>query len=160
MSNVTEVVTTTVKWVRVNALNHRKFKTFLIDIDADYGGVVMFTAVRWLSCSKCLRRIYDLYEIKTLPKAKKTFLSSTTKNGLLIWLSWWISTTHLSFLNRTLQGNNKLCHDLYSITCAFIKKLCLWKTHLASGDITHFFTLSNHPINKLSQYCIASLSAT
>ena len=53
-------------------------------------------------------------------------------------------TTHLSSLNRTLQGNNKLCHDLYSTASAFVKKLCLWKTQLASGVTTHFPPLSNH----------------
>ena len=34
-------------------------------------------------------------------------------------------TAHLSSLNLTLQGNNKLCHDLYSTATAFINKLCL-----------------------------------
>ena len=56
------------------------------------------------------------------------------------------TTTHLPSLNRTLLGN-KFCHDLYSTTSAFIKKLCLWETQLASGVTTHFPTLSNHKTN-------------
>ena len=57
-------------------------------------------------------------------------------------------TTHLSSLNCSLQGNNKRCQDLYSTASAFIKKLCLWKTQLASGVTTHFPTLANHKINE------------
>ena len=44
MSNVTDVVTTTAKWIQINALNHCKFKTFLL----------MPTMVMW----SCLLR-YD-----------------------------------------------------------------------------------------------------
>ena len=72
LSNVTEVVTATVRWIRAKALNHRKFKKFPTGIAADYGDLVMFTAVwwfdavRWLSCTTCLKRFYDLLpEIKT-----------------------------------------------------------------------------------------------
>lgn len=32
-----------------NALNHRKFKLFLEEINAEYTDLVMFTEVRWLS---------------------------------------------------------------------------------------------------------------
>ena len=46
-----------------------------------------------------------------------------------------------------LQGNNELCHDLYSTASAFIEKLCLWKTQLVSGETTHFPTLSNQNTN-------------
>ena len=56
-------------------------------------------------------------------------------------------TAHLSSLNLTLQGNNKLCHDLYSTATAFINKLCLWKMQLAGGVTTHFPTLSDHQTN-------------
>ena len=35
MPNVTRVVISTVNWIRANALNHRKFIKFLVDVDAD-----------------------------------------------------------------------------------------------------------------------------
>ena len=70
--NVTKVVISTVNWIRANALNHRKFKKFLVDVDADYGDLVMFSAVRWLSRVACLKRFYDLIpEIKTFVEGKK-----------------------------------------------------------------------------------------
>ena len=72
MSNVMDVVTTTVNWIRANALNHRKFKKFLADTEAEYGDVVMFTAVRWLSRASCLKRFYELLpEIKTFAEGKE-----------------------------------------------------------------------------------------
>ena len=45
MPLVTKVITTTVNWIRANAVNHGKFKTFFSNIDADYGDVIVFTAV-------------------------------------------------------------------------------------------------------------------
>ena len=57
-------------------------------------------------------------------------------------------TTHLPFLNRTLQGSNKFCHELYCTASALIKKLCLWKMRLASGVATYFPTLLNHKANE------------
>ena len=73
MIHVTKAVTTTVNCIRTNALNHRKFKKFLSDIDADYGDVVVFTAVRSLSCAACFKRFYNrLPEIKMFAEGKKS----------------------------------------------------------------------------------------
>ena len=145
MPNVTKVVISTVNWIRANALNHRKFKKFLVDVDADYGDLVMFTAVRWLSRVACLKRFYDhIPEIKTFVEGKKNIPQLGNEEWVADLAFMVDITTHLSSLNRTLQGNNKLCRDLYSTASAFVKKLCLWKTQLASGVTTHFPTLSNH----------------
>uniref|UniRef100_H2Y8M5 HAT C-terminal dimerisation domain-containing protein n=1 Tax=Ciona savignyi TaxID=51511 RepID=H2Y8M5_CIOSA len=143
MSNVMDVVTTTVNWIRANAVNHRKFKAFIADTEAEYGDVVMFTAVRWLSRASCLKRFFELI----FAEGKK----DNPQLGNKVWvadLACFVDiTTHLSSLNRTLHGNNKFCHDLYSTATVFIKKLCLWKTQLAGGVTAHFPTLSNHRIN-------------
>ncbi|XP_029656053.1 general transcription factor II-I repeat domain-containing protein 2A-like [Octopus sinensis] len=45
MENVSEVVIKIVNWIRANALNHRKFKTFLTETDSDYGDVLLFSVV-------------------------------------------------------------------------------------------------------------------
>ena len=110
--------------MRANALNHRKFKKFLADVDNDYGDLVMFNAVRWLSRSTCLKRFYDLIpEIKTFIKGKKD-ISQLGKEEWVADLAFMVDiSSHLSSLHRTLQGSNKLCHNLYSTTSAFIKKL-------------------------------------
>ena len=47
--HVTDIVFSTVNWIHANALNHCQFKQFLVDINADYSNVIIFTAVHWLS---------------------------------------------------------------------------------------------------------------
>ncbi|XP_008182941.1 general transcription factor II-I repeat domain-containing protein 2-like [Acyrthosiphon pisum] len=42
------------------ALNHREFKNFLSEIEAEQGDVIYFTDVRWLSRGKVLKRVFDL----------------------------------------------------------------------------------------------------
>ena len=108
----------------------------------------MFTAVRWLSRASCLKRFYDLLpEIKTFAEGKKDIPQLGDEDWVADLAFFVDITAHLSSLNRTLQGNNKLCHDLYSTATAFINKLCLWKTQLAGGVTTHFPTLSDHQTN-------------
>jgi len=49
-----------VNFIRSRALNHREFKNFLSEIDAEQGDVIYFTDVRWLSRGKVLKRVFDL----------------------------------------------------------------------------------------------------
>ena len=46
MLHVTKIETITVNCIKVNTLNHLKLNKFLSDIYADYGDMVMFTAVK------------------------------------------------------------------------------------------------------------------
>ena len=69
---------------------------------------------------------YELIlEIKTFVEGKKDIPQLGNKEWVADLAFVVDITTHLSSLNRTLQGNNELCHDLYSSASAFIKKLCL-----------------------------------
>lgn len=43
-----------------NSLRHRKFQKFLKEIDVDYGDLLLFTEVRWLSRGKSIKRVFDL----------------------------------------------------------------------------------------------------
>lgn len=45
-----------------NALTHRIFKTFLQELESDYGDLLLYTEVRWLSRGKCLERFFNLRE--------------------------------------------------------------------------------------------------
>ena len=102
MSYVTRVITSTVNWIRANAFNHRKFKKFLADVDADYGDLVMFNAVRWLSRSTCLKRFYNLIpEIKKFIEGKKD-IPQLGKEKWVADLAFMVDiTTYLLSLNRT-----------------------------------------------------------
>jgi len=60
MNHVMQVVIKTVNYIRSHALPHRQFKEFLKKLDLEYGVVVYFSHVRWLSRGKCLKRFYEL----------------------------------------------------------------------------------------------------
>lgn len=62
MSETMEIVTKIINKIRGgnNALNHRKFKSFMEEINAEYGDLILFTEVRWLSKGRCLERLYNL----------------------------------------------------------------------------------------------------
>lgn len=49
LSDVMNTVVKTVNIIRVRALYHREFQTFLPDVDAEYGDLLYHSEVRWLS---------------------------------------------------------------------------------------------------------------
>lgn len=60
MDNVMTTVVKTINLIRSRALNHREFRAFLSDIDAEYGDVLYHSNVRWLSRGSVLQRFYSL----------------------------------------------------------------------------------------------------
>lgn len=78
-----------------NALTHRKLIAFLKEIDADYGDVLMYTEVRWLSRGKCLERLFNLrtelenfLNVQNCPKNLDILNALKYPNFLLTWLTW------------------------------------------------------------------------
>ena len=64
--HVMKVVVSTVNFIKSrSALHHRQFKQFLDEIEAEYGDLVFFTQVRWLSRGNTLQRFISLrYKIE------------------------------------------------------------------------------------------------
>ena len=50
-------------------------------------------------------------------------------------------TDHLQFLNKQLQGRNKIVTELYDAIRAFKLKLQLFENQLAAGNTFHFSAL-------------------
>ena len=64
----------------------------------------MFTSVRWLNRSTCLKRFYDLLpEIKTLVEGKKEVPKFGNKDWIADLVLMIDITTHFSPLNRSLK---------------------------------------------------------
>ena len=62
-ATLTEVMGVVVKMVNsvlASSLNHRLFRAFLEEVDANYGDLTYFCEVRWLSRGKMLERVYEL----------------------------------------------------------------------------------------------------
>lgn len=57
--HVTDVVSTTVNFIRARALNHRQFVALLEEHETEHGDIGYHTAVRWLSLGKVLKRVWD-----------------------------------------------------------------------------------------------------
>lgn len=47
-------------------------------------------------------------------------------------------TQHLSSLNKTLQGRQRVVTQYCDSICAFKLKLSLWETQLSKGNTSHF----------------------
>ncbi|XP_071052939.1 general transcription factor II-I repeat domain-containing protein 2-like [Onthophagus taurus] len=60
--NVMKVVVSTVNFIKSRGLNHRQFKQFLDDIESEYGDLLYYTEVRWLSRGLTLERFLNLIE--------------------------------------------------------------------------------------------------
>jgi len=56
--SVMDIVTKCVNFCRKQGLNHRQFREFLKDLEADHTDIPFYCATRWLSCAKVLRFVF------------------------------------------------------------------------------------------------------
>ena len=49
MDNVMQIIIKTMNFIRPRGLNHSQFQEFLKSTEADYGDIIYFSEVRWLS---------------------------------------------------------------------------------------------------------------
>ena len=49
MDNVMPIIIKTVNFIRAKGSNHHQFQEFLKSTEADYGDIIYFSEVRWLS---------------------------------------------------------------------------------------------------------------
>ena len=149
MNNVMSVVVNTVNFIRSRALNHRQFKEFLIELDAEYGDVTYYSEVRWLSRGNCLRRFYNLlHEIQLFVELKGHHVPELQNDSWLMDLAFLVDiTTHLNELNTKIQGKNQIVTQLYEHIKAFRLKLRLWERQLLENKASHFPCLNKFITN-------------
>lgn len=140
LENVMSVVIKTVNFIKSHGLNHRQFKSFLFEIEAEYSDVVYHNHIRWLSRGKVLKRFFDLrdeIDIFIINKGKE--IAELTDNNWLWDLAFLADvTTHLNILNLKLQGPGKLIFDMYNSIKAFDAKLKLFINQIEQNDFSHF----------------------
>lgn len=56
------VVIKAVNFIKSHGLNHRQFKSCLLEIEAKYSDVVYHNHIRWLSRGKVLKQFFDLQD--------------------------------------------------------------------------------------------------
>ncbi len=126
------------------AFNHREYRAFLSDIDAEYGDVVYHSNVRWLSRGSALQRFYSLRsEIDQFLKEKNLTLDPLNDPGWLADLAFLVDlTSHLNALNKNLQGKDQLISEMYAHLKSFSVKLRLFERQISDRNAVHFPSLS------------------
>lgn len=145
LSDVMNTVMKTVNIIRVRALYHREFQTFLTDVDAEYGDLLYYSEVHWLSRGSVLWRFYSLRsEIDQFLKEKDRPLHELSDPLWLADLAAFLVdlTEHLNTLNKSLQGKDQLVPQLHAHMKASCVKLQLFEAQLRTFNVTHFPTLS------------------
>lgn len=142
---VMSVVVKSINKIKGNSLKHRQFQEYLSEIEADYGDLIYFAKVRWLSRGKCLRRFWELRE------EVRIFLLETDVDVKEFYDEQWLLdlcflveiTEKLNLLNLEMQGENKLITDCYQSMKSFIAKLGLWIRQMSNRNATHFPLLND-----------------
>lgn len=160
MDNVMQIVIKCVNFIRSRGLNHRQFQEFLKNMDSEYGDVIYFSEVRWLSRGNMLKRFYELRsEVKSFMEAKGKGVPELQDEEWLADLAFLVDlTAHLNELNTRLQGQKQLINAMFQTITAFEMKLKLWKTHVMANNFMHFDTLAKHTFVRSERY--ASLLST
>lgn len=127
-----------------NALTHRKFTSFLSEMDAEYGDLLLYTEVRWLSRGKCLERFFALRkEVVEFLKAElqnSNFVQTLERLSFLCSLAFLTDVTHyLNILNSFLQGKNKNIFEMIGHIDSFKNKLTFLRTRLLNNDLSDFY---------------------
>lgn len=139
-----KVVVTCTNFIKKYGLNHRQFKELCEDLESEYGDLIFYTEVRWLSRGKMLRRFYEMRkEIELFMEIKEKPIPELNDDEWICDLAFLVDlTTHLNQLNSNLQAKGKLIHELYFQVTSFTKKLKLWESQLKTGQAVHFPTLN------------------
>jgi hypothetical protein len=143
LSNVMEIVVKTVNKIRSNSLAHRQFKVFLSEIDAEYGDLLYYSKIRWLSRGKVLLRFFELREeINFFMINKDRQIEELSDPIFVLNLAFLVDiTSYLNELNLKLQGKDQLVTEVYSHILAFQAKLQLWENQISSKNFLHFICL-------------------
>ncbi|XP_017794537.1 PREDICTED: general transcription factor II-I repeat domain-containing protein 2B-like [Habropoda laboriosa] len=147
MDHVMKVVVKIEIFIKSNGLNHRQFQIFLKSLDSDYNDVTFYAEVRWLTCAKMLKRVFDLQqEIQSFFASKSKSIPEFEDKEWVCDFTFLVDiTSHLNDVNTRLQGKDQLINKMYDHISAFQMKLGFWEQQLKTKNFTHFPTLSLQP---------------
>jgi hypothetical protein len=125
-------VVSIINFIRSNGLNHRQFQNFLVEINADYGDVLYYTTVRWLSRGRVLERFFMLrQEIYNFLKKKRKDASMLENKTWISELAFCVDILkYINEINIKLQGKNQLISDMWLHIKSFEIKLKLLRSHI------------------------------
>ncbi|XP_069819639.1 general transcription factor II-I repeat domain-containing protein 2A-like [Dendropsophus ebraccatus] len=138
--NVMSFVVKCINQIRSRGLKHRRFCAFLEEMESEYGDVLYFTEVRWLSRGNMLKRFFELRaDVKAFMEKDGVAVPLLSDPKWLMDLAFLVDITHeLNVLNKKLQGQGQLVSAAYDNVRAFSTKLMLWKAQLSQTNLCHF----------------------
>ncbi|XP_076684338.1 general transcription factor II-I repeat domain-containing protein 2-like [Andrena cerasifolii] len=140
LQHVMSVVIRVTNYIRTNGANHREFKTFLSDVQAEYGDLPLRSELQWFSRGKILDRFFHLRdEIILFMGMVDQLVPELQDNEWLCDLGFLSDMTdHLDALNTQLRGKEKSIVDFHNSVCAFKEKIQLWTRQIERKNVCHF----------------------
>uniref|UniRef100_A0A8C4NE98 SPIN-DOC-like zinc-finger domain-containing protein n=1 Tax=Eptatretus burgeri TaxID=7764 RepID=A0A8C4NE98_EPTBU len=149
---ITEVLTVVVRavnFVCTRALNHRQFRDLLADAEAEFGDLIYFCEVHWLSQGKMLERVFSLRD------ELASFLWEKGNPVLQFEDPAWVCDLGFLLFSAPFDVDSvdvpdDLQLELFELQCseshrakfAFECKLRLWEHQLNQNKFTHFTRLA------------------
>jgi len=144
--HVMKVVVSVVNFIKNRGLNHRQFKSFLEEIEAEYHDLIYYCEARWLSRGKTLQRFSDLLEeIEIFLNEKQKPFQELSNDRWLCDFAFLVDiTTHLNILNLKLQVKNQFISEMANHVESFENKLTLFQKNLTDKILHHFPTCQKY----------------
>ena len=154
MQEVMRVVIKIVNFVRARGLYHRQFQHMLEEMDNQYGDLLYYCEVRWLSRGEMLQGVYQLRaELTNFLKEKGMEVPELSDTKWMTDFAFLVDiTNHLNMVNSKIKGMNQLINVLYGHLYAFEVKLQLWDLQLKESNCIHFPALRSHQPCDVSYY--------
>ncbi|XDV12097.1 hypothetical protein PO909_000834 [Leuciscus waleckii] len=110
------------------------------EMNCAYKDIPLHTAVRWLSCGNVLERFVSCFD------AIKAFLAEKGQDYPELQDEEWVVklmfltdiTGHLNELNLRLQGAGQTVLDMYDTWAAFVGKLTIFSSDIATSTLRYF----------------------
>ena len=147
LDEVMQVVVKIVNIILSRGLNHRQFRKFLEEIDAQHSDLKYFCDVRWLSRGNMLERFFNLLnEVKDFLIMKGEDFPQLCDPEWIANLAFLVDITkHLNKLNVRLQGKNQLVNILFENVLSFEDQLHDMEKEIAKLDFSNFPSLKANP---------------
>ena len=144
-------VVSAVNLIKARGWNHRLFRNFLEDIEADFTDVLYYANVRWLSMGRVLKRVWDLKaKILLFLEIKGISCDFSKKIGIKGWVCDFARAVDimqkLKELNTKLQRKDVFAHELHKEVKSFQLKLKLFAKQLNEQNFVHFLHLKTQNI--------------
>ena len=136
-----KTVVESVNLIRARSLNYRRFQNHSAALDdAEFGDVLFYNSVRWLSRGAFLERFAALLpHIVSFLKEFDHPVAHLEDDKFRVRLCDLTDIFgHLNKLNLLLQGRHKLLCNLYEAVKGFEDKVTLFKVHAEGGNFLHF----------------------